>query len=72
MTEFIYEAQLSVHAESEEEADRLARATCDFLNDPVLFGCAFVFDPGGGIAPPELRLAGEKPSSKEGPEGGAR
>jgi len=70
MTEFIYEAQLSVHAESEEEADRLVQEACDFLNDPVLFGC--VFSPGGGIAPPELRLAGGEPSSRQGSQGGVR
>jgi hypothetical protein len=69
MPEFVFNARLSVHAASEAEAAHLAREARDFLNDPVLFGC--LFSPGGGIAPPHLRLLDETPSI-EPPGGSAR
>lgn len=69
MTEFVYDAKLTVHAVDEQEAHRLAREARDFLNDPVLFGCLFV--PGGRLAPPQLHLL-EKRTSGPSPQEGDR
>jgi hypothetical protein len=56
MAEYVFEARLTVWAETKEEADRLAADACSFLNEPVLFAC--LYQPGGEIAPSHLEILG--------------